>query len=289
MGEKTGRRVGVYSEEVIQTLIDLGLTVLQARVYLTLVKSGRATIKTIAKTSKIDRADVYRIVAKLQNLGLAKKEITSPVVYKATPINDGVTFLLSRKTEKISDLQKKAKELLNNFQESNLNVPFQEEDSQFQIISEKNLLYKTLDEKNRAVQKTLDVAGKWEGTRGILCSDELEVFKGALARGVKIRWVTENHEKDKMWMKVMLILQKSPLFEMRYFVPPIPLQTAIYDEKEVTMYIASAPDDEVTSMWSNNIKFVRVVGTYYEEIWNSAVKDFTENSVRFPKQKPLVP
>jgi sugar-specific transcriptional regulator TrmB len=274
-------------EEVIETLKGLGLTVLQARVYLALAKSGKATIKVIATTAKVDRADVYRIVAKLQKLGLAEKVIAAPTTHRATPIRDGFSILLQQKTQEYTDLQKKTEELLSNFQNNNLETPIQVEDSQFIIIYEKKLLYKTLDERNRVVQKKLDVSGPWVGTRSALFDFELEVFKSALERGVRIRWITETHEEDKATLKILRTLQKNPLFKIRYFAPPIPLQTAIYDEKEVIVCIASLPSNEVNSILSNNPVLVKLVANYYEEIWNSALKDYSMNKVKALKQKTV--
>jgi DNA polymerase III alpha subunit len=55
--------------------MDLGLTLLQAKIYLALSKTGKATIKTISKASNSARQDIYRIMPTLQKLGLAEKII----------------------------------------------------------------------------------------------------------------------------------------------------------------------------------------------------------------------
>ena len=68
-----------------QTLIDLGLTLLQAKVYLALVQSGTLKVGTIAQVSKVARPDVYRTLQKLQDLGLIEKIITKPILFRATP------------------------------------------------------------------------------------------------------------------------------------------------------------------------------------------------------------
>ena len=52
-----------------QLLNELGLTILEAKVYLALAKTGKTTIATISKTSKVARPDVYRTLAKLQEKG----------------------------------------------------------------------------------------------------------------------------------------------------------------------------------------------------------------------------
>lgn len=64
--------------------MELGLTSLQAKIYLALAQTGNATIRNIAKNSKIARQDVYRIMPSLQKLGLAEQIVVSPTMYKST-------------------------------------------------------------------------------------------------------------------------------------------------------------------------------------------------------------
>jgi sugar-specific transcriptional regulator TrmB len=63
-------------QDDIQTLTDLGLSLLQAKTYLNLAKLGKANVQTIAKASNVARQDIYRVMPKLQKLGLAEKFIS---------------------------------------------------------------------------------------------------------------------------------------------------------------------------------------------------------------------
>jgi sugar-specific transcriptional regulator TrmB len=275
---------GHFQKEDIQVLVELGLTALQSRAYLALSSLGTATMKSVSKTSNIARQDVYRIMPRLQQLGLAEKVITTPSMYRATPLKDGVNVLLRRKSEECNTLQRKTEEMITTFQIAPFKVPFQMDDSKFLIISEKKLLYKILDEKNHTVQKSIRTAGTWESTRGALFDFELENFRKALKNGVRIRWITEDHEQDNSTLKTLQNLVKNPLFEIRYFAPPIPLQTAIYDDKEVVMCLAMLPSTDVTSIWSDNPMFVKVALNYWEEVWNASLKNYSMQPAAKSKQ-----
>jgi sugar-specific transcriptional regulator TrmB len=259
-------------------LVELGLTSLQARAYLALSSLGTATTKSVAKTSNIARQDLYRIMPTLQQLGLAEKIIATPSMYRATILKEGVDVLLRHKSQEQDQLQLKAKQMMTNFKTSQSKLPFHADDSHFLVISEKKLLYKTLGEKNSIAQKSLNVSGTWESTRSVLFDSELPVFKEALKRGVSIKWITEDHEKDPSTLNTLQKLLKNPLFEIRYFKSPIPLQTAIYDQKEVLMCIATLPSEDITSIWSDNPMFVKVALNYWEEVWNGALRDYTKTS-----------
>jgi len=274
-------------DEGIQTLMELGLTLLQAKTYLALCAFGNATIKTISKATSIAKQDVYRVMPKLQELGLVEKMVAAQATYRAVPVESATSALFQRKTQEYSNLQEKTAELISCFRNNNLNKPVQEEDSQFRVISEKKLLYRLLDERNRTVQKSLDVSGTWKGTKGALFRIELKDFERAMKKGVRMRWITETHEEDKQAEKILKTLTKYPLFEIRYFSPPPPLQTAIYDEKEVSMCIVLPPSNEVTSIWSNNPMLVKLIANYYEEIWKSAFKYKSEKTAEIPRQEVL--
>jgi len=74
--------------ETIDTLIELGLTLNQARIYVALLHSEKpVTAKEISKITDITRQDVYRILPNLQKTGLLEKTITAPAMFKARGID----------------------------------------------------------------------------------------------------------------------------------------------------------------------------------------------------------
>jgi len=103
-----------HDEECVQTLMGLGLTLLQAKTYLTLAKLGVADVKTISKVTNVARQDGYRVTPKLQKLGLAEKIISTPTLYKAIPLKMGLSILLQQKVEENTELQEKTKALITN-------------------------------------------------------------------------------------------------------------------------------------------------------------------------------
>ena len=89
----------------VQTLGQLGLTALQAKIYLAIVFSQKAAVGKIASMSKVARPDVYRVLPSLEENGLVKKIISSPAVYEATPLKQGCDLLLQRKKEEYTRIQ----------------------------------------------------------------------------------------------------------------------------------------------------------------------------------------
>ncbi len=76
------KRTLITSVDHIQTLMDFGLSYLQANVYLNLVKLEVANVQMIAKASNVARQDVYRVMPILLEMGLGEKIIAKPMIAK---------------------------------------------------------------------------------------------------------------------------------------------------------------------------------------------------------------
>ena len=98
----------LLQEETVQTLVNLELTVLQAKVYLALVKLGTSTGRTTAKAAKVASQDVYRVLTELQEKGLVEKIIAKPNKYRPIPLKDGLSMLLQRRNKQTAELKKAA-------------------------------------------------------------------------------------------------------------------------------------------------------------------------------------
>lgn len=127
-------------KEDMATLMELGLTLLEAKAYVALSTAEKATIKTISKTADIAKQDVYRIMPRLQALGLAEKIVAPQAIYKAVPLENGISALLQNKARAYANLQRKATKLISNVKNVDSTKAVTEENPQFRIISEKFLL-----------------------------------------------------------------------------------------------------------------------------------------------------
>ena len=74
------------SDEYVSTLTELGLSVSQAKVYLSLAKSRSLKAPEISLISGITRPDVYRILVELEKVGFIERKISKPVRFQAVPV-----------------------------------------------------------------------------------------------------------------------------------------------------------------------------------------------------------
>ena len=110
------------SEDSIQVLTGLGLTISQAKVYLALVYLGSATAKQLSEVSKIARPDIYRIIPTLQKQGIVETLISRPTSFKAIPSNQTLHTLLKRKATEQNELRRKTEALLSNLEKNQVRI-----------------------------------------------------------------------------------------------------------------------------------------------------------------------
>jgi sugar-specific transcriptional regulator TrmB len=103
-------------EETIQTLVNLGLTVMQTKVYIALAKSGTSTARTTAKAAKVASQDVYHTLIELQEKGLVEKIISKPNRYRPISMEEAISILLQRRNKQTDELKKAAFEIVQRFQ-----------------------------------------------------------------------------------------------------------------------------------------------------------------------------
>ncbi len=260
--------VALQEEEDIETLTDLGLTLLQAKTYLTLAKLGTANIKTAAKVADIARQNMYQVIPSLQKLGLVEKILTSPAIYKATPMEEGLGILLQHKTKQYAELRSKTKKLIDHCHTKSIISP-QEEEAQFIVTSEAGLVTKRLENQIYSAKRSIDTVSTWQCCGFMLCHYKSEISK-ALKKGVKFRALTDKEQIDKLSPLELKNLKSNPLFQIRYSTIPIQIRMTIADQQDVNLCISTSANRGLPNMWSNNPNFAKLAIGWFEEMWKEA-------------------
>jgi sugar-specific transcriptional regulator TrmB len=84
----------------LETLIQLGLTQNQSRLYLSLLSLGKAIGKTLSRETGFARQEVYRILEELHDRGLVEKSIATPTEFSAIKVQEAISILVLEKTKK---------------------------------------------------------------------------------------------------------------------------------------------------------------------------------------------
>jgi sugar-specific transcriptional regulator TrmB len=252
----------------VNILTQLGLTNRQAEVYIATFELGQPTAKSIAQTLQIARSEAYRATLQLQKLGLIKKIIVNPVVFRAVPLSDGLSILLQNEAEKHKENRAKAEHFLLNFKNHNREKPSQET-SQYCLTSGfKSVKREYLRDLSEA-QTSKDCILEWRAIIAVV-NGNFEYFKEILERGVKIRYITHVSEGTKMPQSIQT-LTKTGSFEVKSASTIPKAGIDIFDKKLVHIITVPNPHSkEIEVLRSDNPAVVGLAQDYFEVKWRSA-------------------
>ncbi|NLF88941.1 hypothetical protein GX563_08985 [Candidatus Bathyarchaeota archaeon] len=181
--------------EGLQYLIQLGLTGMQANIYLNLLLNGKAEARIIAHWAGSPRTEVYRALNELQEIGLVDRELGCPLKFKAVPPSLGLQACIDEKFHDISLLQTELGYFSNQFQSN------QESDleSEYKIISieGRRRIIAKIKQQHDAANSSIDIISFLP--RFLYIANRcMENYKKAVERGVKYRIILgmPNHSQD---------------------------------------------------------------------------------------------
>jgi sugar-specific transcriptional regulator TrmB len=260
-------------EGATQILNRLGLTISQARIYLTLLKLEKATAKTISKHSKVARQEVYRILVELEEKSLVERIIATPTEFKPVPLENGLPFLIEEKRKNMSEIQKEANKLLLSLRilVKPKETP-REEKTEFILVPENKALLLRMKRALDAAQNSIDVIYPKEEFLQVLfnLSDK---FQNALERGAKIRCLLNEPLDANSWPVTIQFIAENPLFEIRIMSECSEEKIWVYDKKE--MLVSTCPQcghAQAPFLWTNAAPCIKLAQNYFDISWKKAAK-----------------
>jgi sugar-specific transcriptional regulator TrmB len=254
-----------------QVLIDLGLTQVQARVYLALVESGPSRIMAISKISKVARPEVYANLSKLQELGLIEKIIKMPLTYRAIPMNKGLTFLLKTKTEQYKKVRAQTRILLDTAKMEKPKKKIGE--PQFVLIPRGRTVIERIKTAIEKAQLSMDFVLSWKMFSRGITSTFAESMEVAWAKNVKIRIIVQNPLESKTVKQLIEFCRKKPFCQIRFIRHHPRTIFKIHDKKEVFIITNSKTDLAGSpTLWSNNPSLIALADDHFEILWHTAIE-----------------
>jgi sugar-specific transcriptional regulator TrmB len=254
-------------EEHVQLFCELGLTPIQAKIYLTLFNSGELSARSMADSLNINRVDVYRALQRLQKLGMVEVSIGKPNKFVAAEPKIATSLLIDSLKRNLSDLSKKA-DFLNVTLESmgrtkKVHVETDAESSYFRLKNGEAVIgsiTSIVKEAKHEIRKILT-------SRALgfhLLYGVLDIEQELGSRGVITKIITDAPSD---------ISQRYGSFaELRYAGDlRETLRYIIVDDSAIIISLAAnaaGPTDSV-GLLTNNSTLIHALTRHFEETWNS--------------------
>jgi sugar-specific transcriptional regulator TrmB len=258
----------------------MGLTPLEAKIYLLLNGLGKRKAMEISKMANADRANTYQALERLHRSGLVEKILGRPTLYSALPLQLGINELLKHKKEEYRKIQIDAGILLQQVTTSETCL----EATDIGVSRKKKEGH--LEEIARvcaSARESIDlILNEKTFLGGVI--DFHEPHIEAIKRGVKYRLITEKTDHEPI-MKGLKALMDEPNFRIKYrdFTPKA--EMCIADKSSVAVsLIPNTGVGKQTVLHTKNTGIVEILQGHFDREWDQAY-EFTLNPRKRAHQK----
>ena len=258
-------------EDLVVKLASFGFTVNQAKVYLNIVQSGKTRVGKTSKGTQLHRQDIYKLLPKLEKMGLITRTIDKPFMIEAIPIDRALETLIAKEKEKsnerISHLENNLKEMINSIQKQ----PEIKEEARFSLLTTDEairnrgrLTFKKLKKEFLLVTNIEHIQ-----TPSVHFRDFLQTIADTKA---KTRLIVVSKDDDNTTKQA---IEKIAPFTGQFAAKSINKNTCknyqIIDNKEI--WIATQQKTETgypCMLWTNDQNIIDVYKENFKKAWNHA-------------------
>jgi sugar-specific transcriptional regulator TrmB len=257
----------ILDENHLQTLIQLGLSPNQGKLYLSLLNLGRSTGKILGKETFFARQEIYRLIHELQNIGLVEKIICNPTEFQAVPIQTGISILLTKKTNELEQVKQRGKNLIEDLSSINVASSSDKKDYSFLLIPPKKLANETRERMVENSKEKIElITSSKRFSQGI--SHFLDSYIDRLKKNVEARILVIGTEDTMICNKNKIKkLEAFSNFSLR-FTPEKKTSLLIVDDKETIITLSPQLDLGASPVfWTDHPELIALCRSYFEINW----------------------
>jgi sugar-specific transcriptional regulator TrmB len=260
------------SEKNVKVLFDFGLTRNQAKVYIAIAKLRLAPVGQISNVSKVRREDVYRILPKLEEMGLVEKLMGKPTKIRATPVKEALSILIKHEEDtsrkRVSALKAQTETFLKHFARApRLEM---EEKPHFALLSKRENIMARMLAIVKNAEKEIDIVFSRSQIMQFLHAFT-EELKRIVKKGGRVRIISELPEyEDSLPRVIEEHISPGNSIDLRYTDLPSS-HYIIVDFKETLISTTTEGNmAEHPCLWTNSDSLVGVFQGDFENLWHNS-------------------
>ena len=264
-------------DEVSSTLVDLGFTVSDARVYVFLAKKGPLKASTIAKSLKIRKQTLYPILKKLERKGIVNESIEHPARFSAAPFENVLDLFISSKIEEARFLQRKREKILSEWNKLYINQDV-EHPPKFTVIEGTTHALSKIKQMVAETKKKISIVLPVSELLRTYRSGLFDVaFSHTLTSPIECHILTEGTSQNVNAVKTLLKNSQQAGIAFKGRTPklglPLSPRMVIRDKEEAIVYITKQKDSAIedeTCLFTNCHELVQSFTIVFDELWRNA-------------------
>jgi len=261
-------------EENAENLSDFGLTPTQAKVYLAIAQLGLASVSKVSKVAQVRREDVYRMMPKLEKMGLIEKILNKPTKMRALPMEEAFHVLIEREKEiakeRMSTLVAKRDAFLKHYKPFRMET--KSEEAHFTIISGRGgVMTKELAMVKRAKNAISIVTSRDKFIQFFHNYDE--ALKKATNKGIKVRMILNVTEHDDSIVETLKEYESARAPINLKYTDQRSTHYMVVDYNEALLATSIEPTlRETAYLWTDESSLVGLLQKSFEGLWHASVE-----------------
>lgn len=258
----------LVGENDIVALTEIGFTKTQAKLYLSILQMGATDAQSLSKKTDVPSQVTYRTLGELQQKGLVEKTIGLPQTYRALPLPDGLSVMISSKVDEYAKAVEKSKELLEKF--CKLEETVDPSDYYIDFFKGKALMAKRYSAACQSTRHTVDVCStfqRWPALTSLVC----EQVKDDLQRGIKYRIILDKPKNEWHIEKELWPIILHPNYKIGVIPDKPKVNSIIFDDRVAGfVYYPGEAIAESPLVYTNHPSLVVSFHEYFEKVWAKA-------------------
>ena len=269
--------VNVLSEETIKTVLkNAGLTEKEAMLYIFLAKHEPLKSTEVAKLIKKDKAQVFRILKKLQAKGFVEETLEFPARYTVVPFENIIDSVVEAKRNEVLFIEEAKKDLLDHLKKKRQAEPSLEK---FVLIKGRTMVYSKI---SKIVQNTKSQLSIATTVPSLMRADQYGVFDAAfnhpLKPKVNYRILTELSKQELTALKALL--ERMPKKGFDFKAKNSDLSARLFprmvtrDNEEILFFTATSKADQLEKddlcLWTNCKSLVQAFTAVFDDLWRNS-------------------
>ena len=263
--------------EIIEhTLLKLGLSKNEIRVYLYLARYGERKASEISEALCLHRTETYRILRDLEKRGMVSSVFEKPLKFIATPFEKAIDLLIEAKKLRIKLLERKKKSLVDIW----LTLPrpniAHERKEVFQILEGEEQIDLKADEILENAKKEILVFAPEGDLSRLYYSGFLDRLEKSAKKNMNIMLLTNHSPKSRFFMdktRLNARYSASKIEDLPSFIIADQgrLLLTIRKTEDNSNEDASARRGKIAALWTNYGAFIKALGKLFAELWKTEI------------------
>jgi sugar-specific transcriptional regulator TrmB len=272
----TWKVAGLGEETIKKVLKNSGMTEREAEVYIYLAKHGASTSREIARLMKKDKAQIFRILKRLQTKGFVEATIEFPVRYTVVPFENVLDSVVKAKKEEVAFIEEAKKDLLDYLSKKS---PTEASMEKFVVIKGNKRIYSKISKIIQDTRSQLSIATTLPS---LMRAERFGVFDAAfnhpLRSKIQFRFLTELSEQNLNAVKTLLNRAPKTAFNFKARNPDLGLtlfpRMITRDNEEILFFtttpITGKSRKEDACLWTNCKSLVQAFTAIFEDLWRNS-------------------